>query len=435
MLFILLAAGFFYPDLGATPLGRGGTGVAGAGDLSAFAMNPAGLAELAGLRIQGELSSAWQPIEFARAGNCGARPCATVSNASGTFLNTLSGVSYALRPGLVVAAAVYGPPSMGRENFPDPRAMPPGTSLTGAPQRYSLISENNLIVYPGLGVGVRALPWLDLGAVAQIRYFRARETQSIYTLGLGGEFTDLDAVASADAVDSARFVFGLGAIARPLPGLSVGFSFRPGAPVHATGTLEVELPPFAVAAGASVTGHAARIDFDLPPEARLGARYQSGALSAELDVTWENWGVLRSIRVTPVDIVLHQGGSDTTVGPIEVPRNWRAAWSGRLGGEVQACTWATVRAGALYETSAIPDETFQIDFASPARLALTAGVTARLGKFALTAGYAHFFQQTRTVTNSQVNRVDPYPAPAFAIGDGTYSTSLDVLAVQLSASL
>ena len=42
----LLAAGFFYPDIGATPLGRAGTGSAGAGDLAAMAMNPAGLASL-----------------------------------------------------------------------------------------------------------------------------------------------------------------------------------------------------------------------------------------------------------------------------------------------------------------------------------------------------------------------------------------------------
>src|SRR5260221_1554255 len=257
MLFLtLLAAGFFYPDLGATPLGRGGTGAAGAGDLSALVSNPAGLAELEGLRLQGELSLTWQPIDFARAGNCGARPCATVSNATSAFPNTVTGLSWALRPGLVLAAGIYGPPSMGHETFPDPRALPAGTSSVGAPQRYSMISENNFVVYPGLGAGYRSLDWLDVGAVVQLRYFRARQVQTIYSLGgVGGEYTDFDAVASVDATDSARVVFGLGAIARPLPGLSIGLSVRPGEPVHATGTLDVALPSFAVAAGATVTGH------------------------------------------------------------------------------------------------------------------------------------------------------------------------------------
>ena len=107
MLAILLAAGFFYPDLGATPLGRGATGAAGAGDLSAIAMNPAGLASLEGLRLQADLSLAWQPIDFTRAGICGPAACPTVSNSSGAFLNSLSGASLALRPGLVIAAGAF----------------------------------------------------------------------------------------------------------------------------------------------------------------------------------------------------------------------------------------------------------------------------------------------------------------------------------------
>jgi long-subunit fatty acid transport protein len=428
-------AGFFYPDLGAGPLGRGATGAAGAGDLSALALNPAGLASLEGVRLQGELSMTWQPIDFTRAGNCGPRACGTVSNSAGAFLNTLSGISVALRPGLVVAAGIYGPPSMGRENFPDPRSVQ-GSIAAGAPQRYSLISENNLVLFPGLGAGWRALDWLDVGAVVQLRYFRGRQAQSIYTLaGVGGENADLEALASADATDAARPVFGLGVIARPLEGLSIGLSARPGSPVHATGTLDVVLPPIAAAAGTSVTGRAARIDLSLPPEARLGIRYQRGAAAAELDLTWENWGVVQAITVTPLDIVLHQGGSDTAVGPIQVPRRWKAAFSGRLGAEIELSRWLTLRAGALYESSAIPDQALQIDFVSLSRLAATLGATARWKALSFTAGYAHFFPQERTVSDSQVARINAYPDTPLIVGNGRYQTSLDLLAIQLAASL
>src|SRR5437764_1183796 len=138
MLFVLIAAGFFFPDLGATPLGRGMTGAAGAGDLSALASNPAGLAGLSGIRLQAEFSFSQQLIDYTRAGTCLGKPCATVSNSAGLFLNTLSGISVALRPGLVAAAGVYGPPSVGRETFPDPATVQ-GSAITGAPQRYMLI--------------------------------------------------------------------------------------------------------------------------------------------------------------------------------------------------------------------------------------------------------------------------------------------------------
>jgi len=265
---------------------------------------------------------------------------------------------------------------------------------------------------------------------------RARQDQTIYSLGgIGGEYTDFDAIARVDATDPARLVFGLGVIARPLPGLSIGLSARPSEPVHATGTLDVQLPPFAAAAGATVTGHAGRVDFDLPPQARLGAQYATGPLTGEADVTWENWGVLKSMSVTPLDIVIHQGGADTKVGPIVVPRNWHAAWSARLGGEVELYPWLRLRAGALYEWSAIPAETLQIDFVSLSRLAATLGASAQLGKVTATLGLAHFFPQSLTVTDSQVQRIDPYPAPPFTIGNGQYQTSLDVVALQLAASL
>jgi long-subunit fatty acid transport protein len=436
MLFFLLAAGFFYPDLGATPLGRGMTGAAGAGDLSALALNPAGLATLHGLRVQAELAFSQQAIDYTRAGTClDPRPCQTVSNSSGWFLNTLSGVSWALRPELVLAAGIYGPPSMGRENFPDPRQVQ-GSIVVGAPQRYMLISENNTVLYPGVAAAWRALEWLDVGAVVQVRYFRSRQVQSIYSVGLSGERpSEFDAIVSADATESARLVFGAGVIARPLPGLSLGLSARPGAPVHASGTLDVTLPSVAAQAGATTTGRNADFDLQLPPEARLGARYDRGRLSVLGEVTWQNWGVLRSIVVTPQDIVIHQNGTDQKVGPIEIPRKWKAAWSARAGAEFELLPWLTLRAGGLYETSAIPPETLQLDFVALSRFGATLGATARWRFLSGTVGYAHYFNQKSTVTGSQVMRIDPYPAPDFPVGNGDYSTSLDLLAFQLAATL
>lgn len=425
---VLLAAGFTYPDIGATALGRGATGAAqGTGDLASVLYNPAGLVEVRGLRLQADVSSAFQSLDFTRA----CATCGTVSNSGGAFLNTVTGVSWEARRGLVFAASVYGPPSIGRETFPDPRVVRPSK----APQRYSLISSDDVIIYPGVAAAWRALPWLDVGAVVQVRYFRAHHVQSIFSVGgVGGDIPDLDAVVDADATDRARLTGGLGVTVRPLAGLSLGLSARPSEPVHATGTLAVTLPSFAAAAGASVEGNAARIDLRLPAQARLGVRYERGAASGEVDATWENWGSLDAFTVTPVGVLLHQGGTTQPVGPIAIPRRWHAAFSVRAGGEYTLGP-ATLRAGALVEQSAIPDETLQIDFVNVQRAAATLGATLRHRGLAVTAGWAHFFPVQRTVTTSTVTRTDPYDAPAFVIGNGTYSTSLDVVALQLAASL
>jgi hypothetical protein len=77
----------------------------------------------------------------------------------------------------------------------------------------------------------------------------------------------------------------------------------------------------------------------------------------------------------------------------------------------------------------------QLDFVSLSRFAATLGASARWRSLSATLGFAHYFNQSRSVRNSQVLRIDPYSAPDFPIGNGDYSTSLDVLALQLAAAL
>ena len=431
-----LAAGFYFPDLGAKPLGRGATGAAGPGDLSALAINPAGLAELTGLRLQAELSVVNQPVSFQRAGSCGSGSalCPAVENDGGPFLDTVSGASLQLGD-FVLALGAYGPPSVGRYRYPDPRVQSANVGL-GAPQRYSLVESDNFILYPGIGAAWRAQSWLDLGAVVQLRTVHLHQTQSIFVLGdIGGDIPEADAIASFDARDSARLAFGFGLVARPAKGLSIGLSARPAIPVHAEGTLDVAAP-LATAVGITVSGRAAKVDLTLPAEARLGIRYAEARWLAFADLTWEGWGVLRELVVTPLDVVLKTGSGanevDTKVGPIRLQKHYRGAFSFRLGGEYALFDWLRLRAGALYETSAIPDETLQVDFPNSGRAAGTLGATAQWRGFEATVGYAHFFQTNRAVSTSIATRTNPYPAPPFVIGNGQYQTSLDALASQLA---
>ena len=60
-----------------------------------------------------------------------------------------------------MALSVYGPPSIGRYQYPDPRAAGPVSPALFAPQRYSLIESDNFILYPGVGFAYRIAKWLD----------------------------------------------------------------------------------------------------------------------------------------------------------------------------------------------------------------------------------------------------------------------------------
>src|SRR5205085_10171238 len=134
--------------------------------------------------------------------------CDAVENAGGVRMNTVSGASWK-RDDLVLALGVYGPPSVSRYQYPDPRTMQSGVAQH-VPQRYSLIDSDNFILYPSLGAAYRITPWLDAGAVVQLRTFHVRRALSLFVLDIGGDVPDADAVATIDARDRARLSFGFG---------------------------------------------------------------------------------------------------------------------------------------------------------------------------------------------------------------------------------
>jgi len=453
------ASGFFYADLGAQELGRGATGAAGTGDLSSVIYNPAGLADLSGLTVQLDVQIAHQPITFQRAGGCGSllQPCQPIADAAPYFPNTISGVALnlgVLSPnlrGVVVALAAHGPPAVGVHNFPDPRNFASSAEVaSGAPQRYSLISSNNFIFYPGVSIGWKVSDWLSVGAGAEIRIFHITQTQSIFGVGdLGGDYPDFDAIATIDAWQKAYPVFDGGIIVKPIPSIqniSIGLSGHLGAAVSADGTMTIQTPAAAQALNITVQGNRAHVDLHLPSDARLGLQWKTARALVELDGTWEGWGAMQNITVTPLGVSLVSGSGQnqtvTPVAPIVLHKDFHAAYTARLGGEYRLFdrggmmlpggTEVTLRAGAIYESSAIPDSSLQVDFVDGPRFAGTLGFTVETHGVALTFAYAHYFQSERDITTSDAARIDPYPAPPFIVGNGTYQTSLDAFAAELT---
>ncbi len=461
--FTARASGFFYADLGARELGRGATGAAGTDDLSSIIYNPAGLADLTGLTVQLDVQFAHQPLSFTRdvgvvGAGCGVGggACNTVSDGASYFPNTISGVALdlgVLSPvlrGVVVALAAHGPPAAGIHTFPDPRTFGSATEVAqSAPQRYSLIASNNFIFYPGVHIGWRATDWLSIGAGAEIRIFHITQTQSIFGIAdLGGDYPAFDAVATIDAKQNAYPVFDGGLIVRPIPSmrnLSIGLSGHLGTPVSADGTMTIQTPPAAAALNIQVVGNRTHVDLRLPSDARLGVQWKGGRALVAVDGTWEGWGAVQNIKVTPIGISLVSGTGasqkSTPVAPIFLHKDFHGAFTARVGGEwrlfdkgdqlLPGGTEIALRLGGIYESSAIPDSSLQVDFVDGPRFAATAGLSVTTHDVSLTFAYAHYFQSERDVTTSAATRVDPYPAPPFIVGNGTYVTSLDAIAIDL----
>src|SRR6185436_11512793 len=99
-----------------------------------------------------------------------------------------------------------------------------------------------------------------------------------------------------------------------------------------------------------------------PWNARLGVRGHFGALSVELAGTFEKWSRLKEIRIIPVDVVVNLGNNVIPLPNLVLEKQLQDAGSVRLGGEYVLNSWLTLRAGALYETSAIPENRQALDW-------------------------------------------------------------------------
>jgi len=93
-----------------------------------------------------------------------------------------------------------------------------------------------------------------------------------------------------------------------------------------------------------------------------------------------------------------------------------------------------VRAGALYETSAVPDYRQSVSIPDWARGSLSVGATYSFTHVDLAIAYAHFIQPERDVRDSQVTQVVALPTyPGTIVGNGNYSSQLDLFSLSFSS--
>jgi long-subunit fatty acid transport protein len=420
-------------------LGRAGAFAANPYDGFALQYNPAGFADQTGWRGTLAASWSWQGLTFAPAGG---GPSA--SNSASPFLEPGGAISYGFGPvgplpGLTVAVGATGPSAIGRLSYP-----------ANGPQRYALISTDFFIVYYSAAVAAKILSWLSAGLTLQFVHGTATFSQAVYSGMTMGTDPANDAIAHVDVSNGVTPTFVLGVTVKPLPWLAVGASYRPHFTFSADGTLTTDLPASAAAIGAMQVGNSATFKLALADVFRVGAEARLiPRLAVEADVVVERWNPLESIEILPHGITVTSPnlGTSKPLPDIIFPKNFDTAVSVRLGGDYDLLPgMLTVRGGYLHETSAIPLSSTNVDFGNWDRDMIAVGASYTIPRWSrlpdLTAifdiAYAHHFLGTRTVTNSTAAQVvtpclfpgctDPQPT---IIGNGTYSGSLDVLAISL----
>lgn len=440
-------AGLYFSERGVRPLGRGGAFVAGADDLNATWYNPAGLAEVGDSFL---LDATWMNFsgEFQRKSQVvGASGTVTVFDypsvsASTKFvpLPTL-GASFALgdRKEYTLAFSLLTPYS--------PLLNYPATVGTQAsPSRYSLISmDGSALLIPGGYLSYRFSPKFSVGAGVQLLVgkfassvvFNANPADRLIGAPEDPRYDTFSQLSAAPIIAPSG---NLGVLGEPVTNLKLGASFQLPFWVNAPATNKVRLPVAPVFDKARQEGDEVRVCFRLPAILRAGVQYriamgEDQALNLEAAYVREFWSLHDTIDIIPesINLVGVTGfPSPFGVPRLSIPRNFQDSNSIRIGGEYTQKAFGqpkglSIRAGANYETSAIPRA-----YLSPLTLdsdKVTASLGAGFGVakgLRLDAVFAQVIAAGVTVTpeEAKVPRLNPVsgnPVAVEAVNGGEYA--------------
>lgn len=444
------AAGLFLAPRGVRPLARAGAFVAGADDMHALSYNPAGLAQ-ARRQLLVDAALPIHDTTYTRSiRGDGVYEPATVGHGLGLPSPTLAIVHdlglgpYGLGFGLSVGADY---PLM--QNWAD------ATDTPLAPQRYAIGSfDGTAMAKIAAGVGYQPWPILAVGASMQVLVGSFTSQTTISTCDgascIQPENPSYDATIQMRAQNLVVPGGNFGLTLRPWPWLRIGASWETGYRIDKTARFRVRLPTAPIYASASLEPEepVGRVSMRLPLTARLGVEARRQRLGrVELSAVYEPWHVHDSIDVAMGHATLrHVVALDTySIGDVSLQRGFRDTYSVRLGGEYTP-SWGALknhqplvlRAGAMFEPSAIPIHMMTPMSVDLDKILASVGAAFELGPWQIELSVGHVFMWDRVVTDSQVYQTNP-SRPAFtdvtAVGNGHYQSQATIVGAGLRLAL
>jgi long-subunit fatty acid transport protein len=470
------ASGFYFGENGSKALLTGGAFAGEADDLSAIQHNPGGLSQLSGFHFLVDSALFNHDVRFQRREPDGTPFVAQeVKNNGGLFFAPFVGVGYGLTVAempLTIAAGLYGPPSVGRYNYPRPNyeknnPEPPKvpsyveSPKKFAPQRYSLINNDVVILYPSLSVSLAPTSKISAGVSLQYVVSSFSFSQSIYSAlstppTMRDEDPEFDSLVSVQLQGKGGYTGILGVLVKPTDRIAIGASARPPVQVNSHGKFIIEPGEQARNFGTTVTcpgriaedvgtvkegrvicPDGADLSLTLPWEIKVGTRIKpTGKLGINVDFVYQGWQSLGALVLTPNDITIQLAGNEPQpVSQFIIPKHWHHAISVRGGVSYDFDFGLTLRGGGWYETSASPDAYAGIDFAHFDRVILTGGAGYKVGPMEFLVGGAFSPNVTKEVTTSdaRAGQTDP-EIQGQVVGNGTYNSSGFILTAGIRGS-
>lgn len=432
------ASGYYMSDVGTRGMARGGANIAGADDLSAQYYNPAALIRLRRPQVYLSYTMVNQPITFTRKDY----------DADGNVLKTYDEVSNEAKPMHIPNFGVshhFGlPNTMFALGLFSPFAPRFDYDEEGS-QRYTMKKALVIQFYAGPSVAHR-IGWLTIGAGAFWTYVGADQglDLAICQTKSGGEANcndeNLQQPAEGSQVydvgvelsmaDKSSFTWNLGLLAEPKPWITVGYSAQPKLNVDGTGSIDAEFEKghwmtegsLPLIDGSKHSDNDVNVLLTMPWIHRLGVAFHDEDRNWEVEgaTTYQRWRVTEEIKVTNVDLTLPtteqvQSLTGATGDPIEsividddivLPAGYEDTWSFRLGGHYRVIDPLLLRAGVLFEKSAIPAATQGVNLMDGDKWAFGFGGTGSIlkNRLDIDLGMLYTIYPTREIKDSEVAR-------------------------------
>ncbi len=452
------AGGLYFSDRGVRPLGRGGAFVAGADDAGAVYYNPAGLA-FAGHSLL--IDAAWLQYSstFQRKAYEQQRDPNTGQPTGQYFVQTFPAVK-GTTPVLPIPTLAYTDNfGVDKANFAV-AAWAPYAAVTSypetlngspAPQRYSLISlDGSALAVVGLYASYKPNKHVALGAGIEMLTGFFSSTV-VFNTCPPDRFICAPEEPSYDSLSRLKVgpIFAptgtVGAILVPDDMVRFGLSFHLPYWINSPAKVDVRLPSAPIFQNAKQQGNSANVKFQLPWTLRAGVEVRpADRTRVELAGTYEAWSMHDSIVMTPDNVKLTGVSgfpSEYQVGQIKLERGFTNTYSVRIGGEQGFDIGGyglDLRAGFMYEKSAIPNKYLSALTVDLDKYTIAIGGSLHVGKWRFDGTYARVTGisakvDPKTAGITQVNPVRANP-PAFPdrINGGTYQANANVYGVGLA---
>lgn len=382
----VFGAGFQVPEQGVAATGMGGAFIGKADDLSAVYQNPAGLAQLPGTRLYGDVVGITAAATFTRQGFDGQDnksdlipvPMMVISSDFGGRLKNM-----------VAAIAVNAP--FGLRNAYD----------ESGPQRYTTTDISLATIYTGASLGWQVTPMVSVGGGVQYVYATAEIGQHINYGGFLNpalnEVPLYDGVLDVTEATASGFAGNLGLLVKATDSMQFGVTWRSGIELDISGSTKLTIPP-AVTQLSGGLMQSLEIDGSttvaLPQIMGAGVAFKPmDMLTLVGDLNWINWSVYENLDFDFDPDVPYL--PDT-----EGPRSWEDTFAVRVGAEYQLNDMYAVRAGYLFDQSPIPDDTLGPELPGGDRHGIAVGGGITWQQMVIDFSYTRLFIEERTVETS-----------------------------------